>query len=155
MASPRTLVRGEAGLACYAAFLVVAGGLTYHAVRSLEAVEVFKKKYEAAYLECTKGIEPGSDQLGPKPMLNPHLMQGGGHDVDHYIAEAKRLLEPFREVLEVLAKAADPTGETVTVFSNTKGEEVSAMVGSGSRCKHGGGVYMVQQMLQQAKSNST
>ena len=120
------LVLGDAGLACYAAFLVVGGGSMYHAVRSLEAVEVFKEKYEAAYRECTKGIEPGSDQLGPKPMSNPLLMQDGDHDVDYYIEEAKQLLEPFREeVLAVLANAADRTGDTVTVLSNTKGEEVS------------------------------
>eukprot|EP00620_Florenciella_sp_RCC1587_P002090 CAMPEP_0182591498 /NCGR_PEP_ID=MMETSP1324-20130603/73947_1 /TAXON_ID=236786 /ORGANISM="Florenciella sp., Strain RCC1587" /LENGTH=244 /DNA_ID=CAMNT_0024808805 /DNA_START=37 /DNA_END=767 /DNA_ORIENTATION=+ len=117
------LVLGEAGLACYGAFLIVAGALTYHAVRGLEEVEVVKKKYEAAFRECTKGIEPGSDQLGPMQMLNPDLMQDGNHDVDHYIEEAKRLLEPFREeVLSVLAKAANPTGgEDVTVLSNTKG----------------------------------
>ena len=66
---------GEAGLACYAAFLLVMGGLVYHAVRSLEAVEVFKEKYEAAYRECTKGIEPDSDQLGPRPLSNSNLMQ--------------------------------------------------------------------------------
>ena len=59
------LQHGEAGLACYVAFLVVAGGFVYHAVRSLESVEVFKKKFEAAFAKCTKGIEPRSDQLGP------------------------------------------------------------------------------------------
>ena len=129
---------GEAGLACYAAFLLVMGGLVYHAVRSLEAVEVFKEKYEAAYRECTKGIEPDSDQLGPKPMLNPLLMQDGDHDVDYYIEEAKQLFEPFREeVLSVLANAADPTGETVTVLSNTKGEEVGEC--AGARCGEGVG----------------
>jgi hypothetical protein len=117
---------GETGLVCYAGFLAVVGGLMYNAVRSLEEVEVVKEKYEAAYRECTKGIEPDSDQLGPKPMLNPRLAQDGDHDVDYYIEEAKRLLEPFRrEVLEVLAKAADPTGEDVTVLWNLKGEEVS------------------------------
>ena len=52
------------------------------------------------------------------------------------------MFEPFEEVLSVLAKAADPTGETVTVLSNTKGREVSAMRGPGSRCKHGNGMYM-------------
>ena len=120
---------GQAGLACYAALLAVAGGLMYHAVRSLEEVEVYKEKYEAAYRECTKGIAPGSNQLGPAPMLNPGLRQDGNHDVEHYLAEAKRLLEPFREeVLAVLAKAADPTGKAVTVLSNTKGEEVSVPV---------------------------
>ena len=119
----------EAGLVCYAGVLAVVGGLMYHAVGSLEEVEVVKEKYEAAYRECTKGIEPGSDQLGPKPMLNPLLMQDGDHDVDYYIEEAKQLLEPFREeVLAVLANAADPTGKTVTVLSNTKGEEVSVPV---------------------------
>ena len=126
---------GEVGLACYVAFLLGAGGLVYHAVRRLEAVEVFKEKYEAAYRECTKGIEPGSDQLGPRPLPYPDLMQDGDHDVDFYIEEATRLFEPFEEVLAVLAKAADPTGETVTVFSNTKGREVSG--GPGSRRKHG------------------
>ena len=130
------LVLGDAGLAGYAAFLVVGGGSVYHAVRSLEAVEVFKEKYEAAYRECTKGIEPDSDQLGPKPMLNPLLMQDGDHDVDYYIEEAKQLFEPFREeVLSVLANAADPTGETVTVLSNTKGEEVGEC--AGVRCGEG------------------
>jgi hypothetical protein len=69
------LVLGDAGLAGYAAFLVVVGGSVYHAVRSLEAVEVFKEKYEAAYRECTKGIEPDSDQLGPRPLSNSNLMQ--------------------------------------------------------------------------------
>ena len=134
-------VLGDAGLAGYAAFLVVGGGSVYHAVRSLEAVEVFKEKYEAAYRECTKGIEPGSDQLGPKPMLNPLLMQDGDHDVDYYIEEAKQLLEPFREeVLAVLANAADPTGETVTVLSNTKGEEVSVPVRGVWGGRGGGGV---------------
>ena len=34
------LVLGDAGLACYAAFLVVGGGSVYHAGRSLEAGEV-------------------------------------------------------------------------------------------------------------------
>ena len=66
---------GEAGLACYVAFLLVTGVLVYHAVRSLEAVEVYKEKYEAAYRECTKGIEPDSDQLGPRPLSNSDLMQ--------------------------------------------------------------------------------
>eukprot|EP00620_Florenciella_sp_RCC1587_P021921 CAMPEP_0182560814 /NCGR_PEP_ID=MMETSP1324-20130603/3399_1 /TAXON_ID=236786 /ORGANISM="Florenciella sp., Strain RCC1587" /LENGTH=168 /DNA_ID=CAMNT_0024773245 /DNA_START=57 /DNA_END=560 /DNA_ORIENTATION=+ len=117
---------GEAGLACYAAFLLVMSGLVYHAVRSLEAVEVFKEKYETAYRECTKGIEPDSDQLGPRPLSNSNLMQDGDHDVDFYIDEARRLFEPFEEVLSVLAKAADPTGETVTVLSNTKGRERAA-----------------------------
>lgn len=70
------------------------------------------------------------------------LPQDGEHDVDFYIDEARRLFEPFEEVLSVLAKAADPTGETVTVLSNTKGREVSAMRGPGSRCKHGGGMCM-------------
>ena len=130
-------VLGEVGLVCYAAFLLIMGGSVYHAVRSLEAVEVFKEKYEAAYRECTKGIEPDSDQLGPKPMLNPLLMQDGDHDVDYYIEEAKQLFEPFREeVLAVLANAADPTGETVTVLSNTKGEEVGEC--AGVRCGEGG-----------------
>jgi hypothetical protein len=121
------LVLGEVGLVCYAAFLLIMGGSIHHAVRSLEAVEVFKKKFEAAYGECTKGIEPGSDQLGPKPMSNPDLMQDGNHEVGHYIEEAERLLDLFRrEVLDVLADAADPTRKVVIVLSNTKGREVSA-----------------------------
>ena len=123
------LVHGEAGLACYVAFLVVAGGFVYHAVRSLESVEVFKKKFEAVYTECTKGIEPRSGQLGPKPFGEPGLMQNGDHMAGYYIEEAERLLEPFRsEVLDVLANAADPTRKVVVVLSNTKGCEVSALV---------------------------
>ena len=133
------MVFGDAGLACYAAFLAVAGVLTYHAVRSLEAVEVFKKKYEAAYMECTKGIEPGSDQLGPKSVLKPDLMQHERYDVDFYIEEANRLFKDFRrEVLDVLANAADPTGKVVTILPNKKGREVSECVWSGSEGKHGG-----------------
>ena len=122
------VVFGDAGLTCYAAFLAIASVLMYHAVRSLEAVEMFKKEYEAAYIECTKGIEPGSDQLGPKPSLpNSDLIQDGNRDVDFYIEEAEKLFKPFRrEVLDVLANAADPTGKVVTILSNKKGRKVSA-----------------------------
>ena len=114
------------GVALYVVFLLVLCGLIYHAVHSLEAVEAFKKKFDAAFAECAEGIESDSDALGPEPSGNPGLKQDGGRDVEDYIDEAKRLFKPFqRDVLGVLANAADPTGKIVTILSNLKGREVS------------------------------
>ena len=94
---------------------------------SLEAVEAYKKKFNAAYAECAHGIEPGSDQLGPKPFTTPNLMQHGGRDVNYYIDEAERLYPRFvREILDVVASKVDPggSGESITVLSNLKRREV-------------------------------
>ena len=119
------LAFGAGALACYCLILLLLAGFVCYGVRSLEEVEVFKRRFNAAFVECAKGIEPGSDRLGPKPRSKPNLMQEGNHDISYYIEEAKRLYIPFqRDVLAVLAKAADPTGGVVTVLSNLKGREV-------------------------------
>ena len=91
---------------------------------------MFKKKFEAAYADCTKGIEPGSDQLGPKPLTTPDLTQKGEHDVTFYLQEAERLHPGFTgRVLDVVANAVDPSGESITVLSNLKRREVSGGLG--------------------------
>ena len=77
-------------MACYAALLLGVGGLSFHAVRSIEEAEVVKKIFEAAFAELAQGLTP--DQLGPKPFLNPELVQKGTFDLKHYMDEAKRLL---------------------------------------------------------------
>ena len=124
---------GPWGTGVFGVAVLILGGLVWDAVRGLEAVEACKKRFTAAHAEATEGLQ--GDQLGPAPFASPGLMQDGNHDVDYYIAEARTLFEAFKsEVLAVVAQAADPTGEVITVLSNLKGREVSG-VGEGGREK--------------------
>ena len=61
-------------------------------------------------------------------MDDPHVMQEGGRKVNEYMQEAEELLPRFKEeVIMVLAKAADPSGQVVTILTSIKGREVRVL----------------------------
>ena len=132
-------------MVCYVAFVLVVGTAVLHAVWRIEGVEHFGQLFDEAFSNATRGIEPGSAQLGPVTRLARSIEQQGGKWVDYYISEAHRLYPRFkREVLETLADASTQRGETIFVKSSLKG---GIRANEKSRREYGGNAAMVKDYM--------